>query len=77
LTALTIPTSRGGGGGGGVGGDRFDVREVGDVMGHGGIRRMHPLINKTTLLGENPTRTSFLSHEMEIRGLFSTPSVPW
>jgi len=76
LTALPIPTFGGGGGGGGVGKDGFDVSEVGDGIDRGGISVKRCLINRTTLLGENLVSSSSLSHEIEISGLFSNPSVP-
>lgn len=74
MTTLAIPTF--GGGEGGVSEDGFDVGEVGDGVHGGGISGMCWLINWTSLLRENPASSSSLSHEIEIRGLFSNPSVP-
>ena len=45
-------------------------------MEGGGISGMHCLINQTALLGENTASSSSLSCEIEIKGLFSNPSVP-
>jgi len=72
LTAVTIPAL---GGGGGVGVDGLDVGEVGGRVDEGGISGKHSLINQTTLPGENQARSSSLSCEIEIKGLFSTSHV--
>jgi len=59
-----------------VGKDGFDVGEVGDGVDGSGTSGMQYFINQTALLGENPTCSSLLSHGIEIKGLFSNPSVP-
>jgi len=74
LIVLTIPTF--GGGVGEVGEDGVDVGEVGGGVDGGSNSGMHFLINWSTLLGENHVSSSLLSHEIEIRGLFSNLSVP-
>lgn len=74
LIALAIPTVSGGGGG--VDEDGFDVGEVGDGVDGGGTNGMHCFINRTALLGENTASSSSLSCKIEIRELFSNPSIP-
>lgn len=56
--------------------DRRDVADGGDGVDGGGISGRCSVINWTALLGENLARSSFLSHEIEIRGLFPTPPIP-
>lgn len=62
LIALAIPTFCGGGVGGGVGVDvdGFDVGDAGGGVDGGGMKGMCPLINRTTLLGENVVSSSLL-----------------
>ena len=74
LTTLANPTFNGGEGG--VHEDGFDVGEVGDGVDGGGISGMRCLINQNALLGENPASSSSLSYAIEIKGLFSNPSIP-
>lgn len=74
-TVIAIPAFGGGGGGGGVGVGRLDVGEAGGGVDGGGISGKHSLINQTALPGENLARSSSLSHEIEIKGLFSTSPI--
>lgn len=52
------------------------VGEVGDGMDGSGTSGMCYFINQIALLGENPMSSFSLSFEIEIKGLFSNPSVP-
>jgi len=57
--------------------DGFDVGEAGGGMVGVGISEKHSLINQTALRGEDLVSSSLLSHEVEIKGLFFAPPVPW
>jgi len=50
--------------------DGRDKGDGGDGEDGGGISRRHSKINQTVILGENLARSSSLSREIEIRGLF-------
>lgn len=55
---------------------RCNVGDGGDGVDGSGISGRHSVINQTALLGENLARSSSLSHEIEIKGLFPAPPVP-
>lgn len=59
----------------GVGGDEGEEGETGGGMGGGGKHGILYLIKLTALLGEAFARSSFLSREGEIKGLFSNSSL--
>lgn len=56
--------------------DGHNVGDVGDGIDEGGISGRCSIINRTALLGENLARSSSLSRDIEIRGLFPAPSIP-
>lgn len=62
-------------GGGGIGVDGLNVGEVGGGVDRDGISGKRSSINQTALPSENLARSSSLSHEIEIKGLFSTPPI--
>jgi len=72
LITVTIPAFGGGRGGKGVGVDGLDVGEAGGGIDGGGISGKCSSINR---IGENLTRSSSLSREIETNGLFSTSHV--
>ena len=58
-----------------MGGNGGEGGEVGGGVGGSGNRGTCCLIKLTTLLGETFTSSSSLSHEGEIKGLFSNSSL--
>ena len=73
LTALSMLNCRFGGGG--VGEDGGEGGEMGGGISGGGKCGMHCLIKLTALLKETRVSSSSLSHEGEIKGLFSNSSL--
>ena len=63
-------------GGGGVGEEGGERGVVGDGVSGGDHCGIRFLIKLTALLRETRARSSSLSHEGEIKGLFPNPSVP-
>ena len=64
------------GDGGGVGEDGGEGGEAGGGVSGGGNCRIHCLIKLIALLEETQVRSSSLSCEDEVKGLFPNPSVP-
>lgn len=59
-----------------MGEDGGETSAASDGISGGDNCRMRYLIKMTALLGETGVRSSSLSHEGEIKGLFPNPSVP-
>jgi len=72
---ITLAILSYGGDEGGVGGDGGEEGEMGGGVGGGGKRGIICLIKLTVLLGETFASSSSLSHEGEIKGLFSNSSL--
>lgn len=54
----------------------MDIHNVGDGVDGGGIIRRNSVINWIALLDESLARSSSLSYEIKIRGLFPAPPIP-
>ena len=65
-----------GGGGGGVGRDGGEDGEIGGGVGGGGMHGIHCLIRLIVLLRETFARSSSLSRQGEIKGIFSISVLP-
>lgn len=75
ISLISLSILNRGGGRGGVGGDGDEGGETGGDVGGGGKHGILCLIKLTTLLGETFVTSCSLSHEGEIKGLFSNSSL--